>query len=68
MVAWGCTREKAERKEQEIKKSLSQMVWKCKSHIVLLPKIRRKIVYGKLSKELGMILRQLREYKAVEAI
>jgi hypothetical protein len=30
MVAWGCIREKAERKEQEIKKSLSHTVWKYK--------------------------------------
>jgi putative transposase len=68
MVSRGCTREKAERKEQEMKKSLSHTVWKYKYHIVWVPKNRRKIVYGKLGKELGMILRRLCEYKAVEAI
>lgn len=68
MVSRGCTREKAERKEQEMKKSLSHTVWKCKSHIVWVPKNRHKIVYGKLGKELGMILRRLCEYKAVEDI
>jgi len=51
-----------------MKKSLSHTVWKCKSHIVWVPKNRRKIVYGKLGKELGMILRRLCEYKAVEDI
>ncbi len=68
MVSRGCTREKAERKEQQIKKSLSHTVWKSKYPIVWLPKNRHKIVYGKLGKELGMILRRMCEYKAVEAI
>ena len=33
-----------------------------------MPKKRRKIVYGKLRKEIGDILRRLSEYKGVEVI
>jgi len=68
MVARGSTREIAERKEREMKKSLSHTVWECKYHIVWVPKNRRKIIYGKLRKELGKILRRLCEYKGVEAV
>jgi putative transposase len=68
MVARGYTRETTARKEREMKKSLSHTVWECKYHIVWVPKNRRKIIYGKLRKELGQILRRLCEYKGVEAI
>ena len=36
--------------------------------MVWVPKKRRKIVYGKLRKEIGDILRRLSEYKGVEVI
>ncbi len=51
-----------------MKKTLSHTVWECKYHIVWVPKKRRKIVYGKLKKEIGTILRRLCEYKKVEVI
>ena len=51
-----------------MKKSLSHTVWECKYHILWVPKKRRKIIYGKLSKELGTILRRLCEYKKVEVV
>lgn len=51
-----------------MKKSLSHTVWECKYHIVWVPKKRRKVIYGKLRKELGNILRKLSEYKGVEVI
>jgi putative transposase len=51
-----------------VKQSLSHTVWECKYHIVWVPKKRRKIVYGKLRKELGIILRRLCEYKGVEVV
>ena len=38
------------------------------SHIVFIPKYRRKEIYGKLRKDIGVILRQLCEYKGVEII
>jgi hypothetical protein len=36
--------------------------------MVWVPKRRRKIVYGKLRKEIGEILRRLNEYKDVDVI
>ena len=48
--------------------SLSHTRWNCKYHIVFIPKYRRKIVYGKLRKDIGAILRRLCEMKDVEII
>lgn len=47
-------------------KSLSHTSWNCKYHIVLVPKYRRKVIYGKLRKNIGKILRTLCDYKHVE--
>ena len=44
-------------------KSLSHTSWNCKYHIVLVPKYRRKTIYGKLRKDIGKILRMLCDYK-----
>ena len=46
-------------------KSLSHTSWNCKYHIVLVPKYRRKTIYGKLRKDIGKILRMLCDYKEV---
>ncbi|RPF42254.1 transposase IS200 family protein [Hydrogenoanaerobacterium saccharovorans] len=48
--------------------SLSHTKWKCQYHIIILPKYRRKAIYGKLRKDIGGILRKLCEYKHVEII
>lgn len=48
--------------------SLSHTRWNCKYHIVFIPKYRRKEIYGKLRRDIGLILRQLCEYKQVEII
>lgn len=42
--------------------------WNCKYHIVLVPKYRRKVIYGKLRKDIGKILRMLCDYKHVEIV
>ena len=49
-------------------KSLSHTNWNCKDLIVLAPKYRRKVIYGKLRKDIGKILRTLCDYKHVEII
>ncbi len=51
-----------------MKKSLSHTVWECKFHIVWVPKNRRKVIYGKLQRDIGSILRKLCEYKGVDII
>jgi len=48
--------------------SLSHTRWDCKYHIVFSPEFRRKVIYGKLKKDIGKILRELCERKEVEII
>ncbi|MFK5953729.1 MAG: IS200/IS605 family transposase [Desulfobacterium sp.] len=51
-----------------MKKTLAHTSWDCKYHVVWVPKNRRKIIYGKLKKDIGQILRKLCEYKGVEVV
>ena len=48
--------------------SLAHTKWNCKYHIVFAPKYRRKIIYGKLRREIGAILRELCRWKGVKII
>ena len=48
--------------------SLSHTRWDCKYHIVFCPKYRRKLIYGKLKKDIGQILRELCNHKEVEIV
>ena len=45
--------------------SLSHVRWDCKYHIVIAPKYRQKVLYGKLKRDLGEILRDLCRQKGV---
>ena len=51
-----------------MKKSLSHTVWECKYHVVWVPKRRRKKLYGRLQKEIGIILHRLCKYKGIGVI
>ena len=48
--------------------SLSHTRWNCKYHVVFAPKYRRQIIYGKIKKDIGIILRTLCERKGIEII
>ena len=48
--------------------SLAHTRWMCKYHIVFCPKYRRKEIYGQIKTDIGMILRELCNYKGVEVI
>ncbi|MDF1511515.1 IS200/IS605 family transposase [Robertmurraya sp. DFI.2.37] len=48
--------------------SLAHTTWNCKYHIVFAPKYRRQVIYGKIKKDIGQILRTLCERKGVEII
>ena len=48
--------------------SLSHTKWNCKYHIVFTPKYRRMEIYGKIRKDIGVILRRLCEQKGIEII
>ncbi|MCC3373652.1 IS200/IS605 family transposase [Cohnella sp. REN36] len=50
------------------KSSLAHTKWNCKYHVVFAPKYRRQVIYGKLKREIGKILRELCERKGVEII
>jgi len=42
---------------------LSHTKWKCKYHVVFIPKYRRKVLYGRLRGQLGEGFRRLAEQK-----
>lgn len=48
--------------------SLSHVRWECKYHVVLVPKYRRRVVYGRLKRQIGGILRELCRQKGVELL
>lgn len=48
--------------------SLTHVKWECKYHIVWVPKYRRKVLYGKVRKRLGEIVRELCRQKGIEVI
>lgn len=56
-------------KEVELdKNSLSHTKRRCKYHIVFAPKYRRQVIYSKLKKDIGIILRELCSRKGINII
>ena len=39
--------------------SQAHVRWDCKYHVVILPKYRRKVLYGRIRRGVGQILRDL---------
>lgn len=50
------------------KNSLSHTKWICTYHIVFIPKYRRKVMFGKLRKDVREIIKTLCGYKEVEIV
>ena len=48
--------------------SLSHVRWDCTYHVVIVPKYRRKVLYGKLKGKVGKLLRELCQQKGVELV
>ena len=48
--------------------SLSHVKWECKYHVVIVPKYRRKVIYGQWRKAIGTILRELGRQRGVELL
>ena len=46
-------------------KSQAHVKWECKFHVVVLPKYRKKLLYGKIRERIGGILRELCRRKGV---
>ena len=47
-------------------RSQAHVKWECKFHVVILPKYRKKVIYGELRRRIGEILRELCRYKGVD--
>ena len=48
--------------------SQSHVKWECKYHVVIVPKYRKKLLFGKLRTQVGPILKELCRRKGVEVI
>ena len=48
--------------------SQAHVKWECKYHVVILPKYRKKVLYGRLRSEIGQMLRELCRQKGVELV
>ena len=48
--------------------SLSHVRWDCKYHVVIVPKYRRRSLYGKFRGDVGRILRELCRQRGVEVL
>ena len=49
-------------------RSLSHVRWECKYHVVIIPKYRQKVFYGKMRSRIGPILRELCRQRGVELL
>ena len=47
-------------------KSQAHVKWECKYHVVILPKYRKKVIYGNVRRRIGEILRQLCQQRGVQ--
>ena len=56
------------RRKNDDESSLSHTRWNCQYHIVFTPKYRRKAIYRKLRRDIGVYLRRLCDYKGVEIV
>jgi putative transposase len=48
--------------------SQAHVKWDCKYHVVILPKYRRRVSYGRLRRGIGQILRDLCRQKDIELV
>jgi len=48
--------------------SQAHVRWECKYHVVIVPKYRKKALYGTLRKGVGRIIRDLCRQKAIEIV
>jgi putative transposase len=48
--------------------SLSHVRWECKYHVVIIPKYRREVLYGRLRRRIGLILRELCRQRGIELL
>ena len=49
-------------------RSMAHVTWECKYHVVIVPKYRQKVFFGKRRRDIGELLRQLCRQKGIELI
>ena len=49
-------------------KSLSHVRWDCKYHIVIVPKYRQRLLYGKTKQRVGEIIRDLCRHRGINLL
>jgi len=52
----------------DVYKNLTHSKWDCKYHVVFIPKRRRKVLYGKIRENLGVIFHELARQKECKII
>ena len=48
--------------------SQAHVKWECKYHIVIIPKYRRKVLYGQVRRRVGEILRELCQQRGIKLL
>ena len=46
--------------------SLSHVRWECKYHVVIVPKYRKRVLYGRMRRQVGEVLKDLCRQREVE--
>jgi putative transposase len=49
-------------------RSEAHVKWECKYHVVIIPKYRRKVLYGRVRKQVGEIIRELCRQRGIELL
>lgn len=49
-------------------RSLSHVRWKCKYHVVITPKYRKKVFYGRMRRQIGEIIREFCRQRGIELL
>jgi len=55
-----------ERERMQNFESLAHVRWDCKYHVVFIPKYRRKVIYGRLKRQIGRIIWELCDQRGIE--
>ncbi len=49
-------------------RSLSHVRWECKYHVVIIPKYRKKVFFGRMRGKIGEILRELCRQRGINLL
>ena len=48
--------------------SQAHVKWECKYHVVIVPKYRKKVLYGRIRRKVGEIIRELCQHRGIELL